>query len=85
MRLVRPVKVPINLIVQDKHLHFYFSKNLSLELVFVHVMEINISCARKATKRMKGVFQETFIFEKDFALKYPRLHSWDVLTCPLGS
>lgn len=25
------------------------------------------------------------MFEKDFALKYLPLHSWDVLTCPLGS
>lgn len=31
----------MKLVVQDKHLHFYFSKNLILELVFVHVMETN--------------------------------------------
>lgn len=28
--------------MQNKHLHFYFSKNLSLGLVFVHVTEINV-------------------------------------------
>jgi len=40
----------LTLAVQAKHLLFHFSKNLSLELVFAHVMAVNTSCAGKAHK-----------------------------------